>query len=198
MTELGLPLTLAVELQSRNLRLDSSLWTTRSLNGGYTVLFFWPSPLQRKRRKRRRLQRKPPNNHPAASTTNFLSTDLPFESHLSNTSRPLCLLFHLMHTLLPEMPANEPDASHSPKVNESTTSTGDENTNSSVKSDPPRSSRSTALDSDSQQHVDLEACTDVKYEKRGGVHGGVVHAGCMVRISRWLFMYPLCYSQELL
>ena len=175
MIELGLPLSLAVELQSRNLRLDSSLWTARSSNGGYTVSFFWPSQPQHKRRRRRR--RRPPNDHPAASTTNFLSTDPPLESHLSNTSRPASgnvLLIpsnaHLGHNL-PEMPANEPDAS---KVNESTTSTGDENTNSSVKSDPPKSSRSTALDSDSQQHVDLKACTDVKYEKRGGVHGVVV------------------------
>ena len=34
MTELGLPLSLAVELQYRGLRLDSSLWTARLSNGG--------------------------------------------------------------------------------------------------------------------------------------------------------------------
>ena len=37
-------------------------------------------------------------------------------------------------------------------------------------SDPP--SRSTV--SDSEQHIDLKACTDVKYEKREGVHGVIV------------------------
>ena len=68
--------------------------------------------------------------------------------------------------------AKEPDVSHSPKLNES--STGGENTQSSVESDPSNG-QSTALDSDSaQQHIDLKACTDVKYEKRGGVHGVVV------------------------
>ena len=87
LTELGLPLSLAVELQSHNLRLDSSLWTARSSNGGYSVLFFWPS-LQRKRSRRRR-RRKPPNNHPATSTTKLLSTNLPLESHLFNTSGPV-------------------------------------------------------------------------------------------------------------
>ena len=184
MPELGLPLSLAVELQSRNLRLDSSLWTARSSNGGYSVSFFWPS-LQRKRRRHRR-QRKPPNNHPATTTTNLLSTYLPPESgHLSNTSGPASgnskfvplipsNAHHSKKTRAPSNPVatltKEPDASHS-KLNES--STGDENTRSSVESaDPP--SQSTALDSDSQQHVDLKACTDVKYEKRGGVHGVVV------------------------
>ena len=34
MTELGFPLSLAVELQSCGLRLDSSLWTARLSNGG--------------------------------------------------------------------------------------------------------------------------------------------------------------------
>ena len=37
MTELGLPLSLAVELQYRGLRLDSSLWTVRLSNGGYSA-----------------------------------------------------------------------------------------------------------------------------------------------------------------
>ena len=186
MPELGLPLSLAVELQSRNLRLDSSLWTARSSNGGYSVSFFWPS-LQRKRRRRRRRQRKPPNNHPAASTTNLLSTYLPLESHLSNTSglasgnsKFVPLIPSNAHlgkkTRAPSNPvamsAKEPDVSHSPKLNES--STGDENSHSSVESDPPNS-QSTAFDSDSaEQHIDLTACTDVKYEKRGGVHGVVV------------------------
>ena len=42
MTELGLPLSLAVELQYRGLRLDSSLWTARLSNGGYSVPSFGP------------------------------------------------------------------------------------------------------------------------------------------------------------
>ena len=43
MTKLGLPLSLTVELQYRGLRLDSSLWTVRLSNGGYSVSLFWPS-----------------------------------------------------------------------------------------------------------------------------------------------------------
>ena len=38
MTELGLPLLLAVELQYRGLCLDSSLWTAHLSNGGYSGL----------------------------------------------------------------------------------------------------------------------------------------------------------------
>ena len=183
LTELGLPLSLAVELQSHNLRLDSSLWTARSSNGGYSVSFFWPS-LQRKRSRRRR-RRKPPNNHPATSTTKLLSTNLPLESHLSNTSGPapgnseakfVPLIPSNAHfgkkTRAPSNPvatlAKESAASHSPKLNES--STGNKNTHDSVKSDPP----SHPTDSDSQQHIDLKACTDVKYEKHGCVHGVIV------------------------
>ena len=52
MTELSLPLSLAVELQYRGLHLDSSLWTARLSNGGYSVSLFWP--LQRRCPRRRR------------------------------------------------------------------------------------------------------------------------------------------------
>ena len=82
MTELGLPLSLAVELQTSNLRLDTSLWTARHTNGGYSVSFFWPSP--RCKRRRRRRQRKPSNSRPAISNAN----NIPCESHFSNMSGP--------------------------------------------------------------------------------------------------------------
>ena len=42
MTELDLPLSLAVKLQYRGLHLDSSLWTAHLSNGGYSVSFFGP------------------------------------------------------------------------------------------------------------------------------------------------------------
>ena len=51
MTELGLPLSLAVELQYRSLRLESSLWTVRLSNGGYSVSLFWLSQHCRPRRR---------------------------------------------------------------------------------------------------------------------------------------------------
>lgn len=96
MSELGLPLSLAVELQSRNLRLDSSLWTARHTNGGYSVSFFWPSP--RYKRRRRRRPRKPQHSRQAISNAN----NPPCESHSvtyisgppPNSSKPESL----MHT----------------------------------------------------------------------------------------------------
>ena len=63
LSQLGFPLSLAVELQSNNLRLDSSKWSTRRSNGGFSVTFFWPTlPCGRKAsrrpvRKRSRRQR---------------------------------------------------------------------------------------------------------------------------------------------
>ena len=49
MMELGLPLSLAVELQYHGLRLDSPLWTACLSNGGYSVSLFWPSQRRRPR-----------------------------------------------------------------------------------------------------------------------------------------------------
>ena len=68
MTELGLPLSLAVELQSRGLRLNSSLWTARLSNGRYSVSLFWPS--QRRHPRRRRQRRKPKPGHQPISSFN--------------------------------------------------------------------------------------------------------------------------------
>ena len=70
MSELWLPLSLAVELQSHelqshDLRLDSSLWTAHHTNGGYSVSFFWPSPCYK-----RRQPRKPQNSCQAISNVN--------------------------------------------------------------------------------------------------------------------------------
>ena len=42
-TQLGFPLSVAVELQSSNLLLDSAKWSTRQSEGGFSVTFFWPS-----------------------------------------------------------------------------------------------------------------------------------------------------------
>ena len=88
-------------------------------------------------------------------------------------SLSLCLIPSNAHlgkkTRAPSNPiatlAKKFDDSHSPKLSES--STGDENSHNS---DPP----SQSTDGDSQQHIDLKACTDVKYEKHGDVHGVVV------------------------
>ena len=108
MTELGLPLSLAVELQIRNLHLDTSLWTARHTNGGYSVSFFWPS-LRCKRRRRRR-QRKPSNSCPAISNAN----NIPCESHFSNMSGPsprtvqdLSLAFQVLSNARPHKKGDE-------------------------------------------------------------------------------------------
>ena len=63
LSQLGFPLSVAVELQNSNLRLDSAKWSTHQSGGGFSVTFFWPSLLSgrnatsqpaRKRNHRRR------------------------------------------------------------------------------------------------------------------------------------------------
>ena len=117
--------------------------------------------------------------------TNLLSTYLPLETNTSGlgsgNSKFVPLIPSNAHlgkkTRAPSNPvatsAKEPDVSHSPKLNES--STGGENTQSSVESDPSNG-QSTAFSDSAQQHIDLKACTDVKYEKRGDVHGVIASA----------------------
>ena len=70
MTDLGLPLSLAVELQYRVLRLDSSLWTARLSNGGYSAVSLF-RPLQRRRPRCRRQRRKPKPSHQPISSLTF-------------------------------------------------------------------------------------------------------------------------------
>ena len=72
MTEVGLPLSLAVKLQYRGLRLNSSLWTAGLSNGGYSVSLFWPSQQCRPRRPRQR--RKPKPSHQPISSLNPVSS----------------------------------------------------------------------------------------------------------------------------
>ena len=58
---LGFPLSLSLQLQESNLRLDQALWTAKSTKGGFSVSLFWPAPdcktckseVQQKRRKRK-------------------------------------------------------------------------------------------------------------------------------------------------
>ena len=68
MTELGLPLSLTVKLQYHSLRLDSSVWTARLSNGGYSASLFWPS--QHRHPRRRRQRRKPKPSHQPISSLN--------------------------------------------------------------------------------------------------------------------------------
>ena len=63
---------------------------------------------------------------------------------------------------------SDEDSSNPPSLSKSVSS--EENTH---ESDSPSQSNVTS-GSDSEQHIDLKACTDVKYEKREGVHGVVV------------------------
>lgn len=152
------------------------------------------SSLQRKRGCRRR-QRKPPNSRPANTTTNLSGTNLPHESHLTNMSGtvsgnhvPLIPSnSHLGKKGSETRAASKPvdaskesneGSSNPPSLSKSVSS--EENTH---ESDPP--SQSTVISgSDSEQHIDLKACTDVKYEKREDVHGVVVQHLMMSKHGR--------------
>ena len=59
MVGLGFPLSLSLQLQESDLRLDQAIWTAKSTKGGFSVSLFWPAPdckseAQQRRRKRKR------------------------------------------------------------------------------------------------------------------------------------------------
>ena len=179
MTELGLPLSLAVELQCRGLRLDSSLWTARLSNGGYSVSLFWPSQRHRPRRRRRR--RKPgtslqlpnpitTNIHGTPSSSRVQKTNLltgsPSKAHLGRkpaTSQA--------DTVLVAAEDSDPEL----------TNPSCHNAMESLASGPEETAKQTCpspaiTDSDSEgEGINLKSCLEVHYEKRDGVHGVLVH-----------------------
>lgn len=180
MTELGFPLSLAVELQCRGLRLDSSLWTARLSNGGYSVSLFWPS--QRRGPRRRRRRRKPKTNHQPICSQNLsgenlrqslqacvkkdfglTATESPINAH--HGSKPACVESQTVNELL----AAEDE------VLSANLSTHSESQASGPEDPAPTSSDSDEENEESaSEEISLKSCLEVHYEKREGVHGVLV------------------------
>ena len=185
MTELGLPLSLAVELQYRGLRLDSSLWTVCLSNGGYSVSLFWPSQCRRPRCRRQR--RKPkPSHQPISSlnlvrsgetvgssyvqkdtTTNRLPPTFPLKAHPGIRTASSQADSELIAVEDGDPEKTSLTSSHSAEEDSRTfASEGEGN----------QTYPSPTTDSESEgEKVDLKSCLDVHYENRDGVHGVLVH-----------------------
>ena len=62
LSNLGLPLSVSLQLQEMGLKLSTALWTVRSTSSGFSVSLFWPNESvtvgRRKRRRRRRAKAK--------------------------------------------------------------------------------------------------------------------------------------------
>ena len=187
MTELGLPLSLAVELQYRGLRLDSSLWTARLSNGGYSVSLFWPS--QHRRPRRRRQRRKPKPSHQPISSLNPVSsgetvgsscvqkdttisrlpTSFPLKAHLGIKTASSQADSELIAVELEDSDPEETNLTSSHSAMEDSRAFDSEG---AAKQTCP----SPTTDSESEyEEVNLKSCLDVHYEKRDGVHGVLVH-----------------------
>ena len=71
LSNLGFPVSLAVELQQGGLFLDNAKWSSRLSDVGFSVSFFWPiaRTTQRRRHRRRRKPRTNPNSGNFRTTT---------------------------------------------------------------------------------------------------------------------------------
>jgi len=70
LSNLGFPVSLAVELQQGGLCLDNAKWSSRLSDAGFSVSFFWPIARTTQRRRHRR--RRKPKTHP--NSGNFRTT----------------------------------------------------------------------------------------------------------------------------
>jgi len=70
LSNLGFPVSLAVELQQGGLCLDNAKWSSRLSDAGFSVSFFWP--IARTTRRRRHRRRRKPKTHP--NSGNFRTT----------------------------------------------------------------------------------------------------------------------------
>ena len=75
------PLSVAVELQTRGLCLDSAKWSMRYSDGGFSVAFFWPTQGQSyaatTTQSRRRRRRRKPRSRPETEGPNAIRREQP-------------------------------------------------------------------------------------------------------------------------
>ena len=98
LSNLGLPLSVSIQLQEMGLKLSTALWTVRSSSSGFSVSLFWPNEnvtvRRHKRRRRRRAKAKSlgtkaanqylePTTSPAESPKSSRSGTTPIDAHPS-------------------------------------------------------------------------------------------------------------------
>ena len=136
LSNVGLPLSVSLQLQKMGLKLSTALWTVKSTSFGFSVSLFWPNESvtvgRRKRRRRRRAKAKTlgtlgtnaadqylePTASPAESPKSSKSGTTPIEAHPA-------LIRDKSPTPTPKQSTAEsqspiPDKSPSPASNQST------------------------------------------------------------------------------
>ena len=155
LSTLGFPMSLSLQLQQSDLRLERAMWTAKSSKTGFSVNFFWPvanhgvSSLKRtnKRRKNRRKAKvtHKKNNTAIPTTTTTASLGATTGATMSTpiNANPSVLQ---QEAIIHSMPSQQDSvaSNHS-------------NTEESELDDNPA--------------VDLKKCGEVVYERKGDTHG---------------------------
>ena len=189
LSNLGLPLSVSLQLQEMGLKLSTALWTVRSTSSGFSVSLFWPNESvtvgRRKRRRRRRAKAKTlgtnaanqylePTASPAESPKSSKSGTTPIDAHPALTRDKSPTFTPKQSTAESQSPA--PDKSPSPTSNQSTADS----------QSPASSDESGAM----SNGVDLTTCSNVDFEIRDGCPGVSYHdpdnvAGWTPVVGRW-------------
>ena len=173
LSNLGLPLSVSLQLQEMGLKLSTALWTVRSTSSGFSVSLFWPNEsvtVGRRKRRRRSTKAKTlgtnaanqylePTASPAESPKSSKSGTTPIEAHPA-------LIRDKSPTPTPKQSTAEsqspiPDKSPSPASNQST-----------ADSQSPASTDESGATSDG---VDLTTCSNMDFEIRDGCPGVSYH-----------------------
>lgn len=158
LSAVGFPISLSLQLQQNGLKLSEALWTAKSTDSGFSVSFFWSraNSLQhdaekrkKNRRKRKNKARKvpvgvheqPDDKISVATVTNHAES--PFNAHQDSPE-------------LSSVAVSQP-GSQDKQADDS-----DSGSNTQDCTTPKH---------DEVQPVDLKLCSNVKYDKKDGVHG---------------------------
>ena len=156
--DLGLPFSLSLQLQSFGLKLSEAMWTAKSSSSGFSVSLFWPSGIvsERMKTKKKRRRRKQPKASKTNTVTNVTTPPVSANEFSSCGNADV--------QVSPNKAQSNNDANHESKLQ----------TPAAALVLPSETTRETSLSisgSDSESGIDLLACTNVIYEKRGDIHG---------------------------
>ena len=144
----GFPLSLSLQLQESALKLSDAMWTAKSTAGGFSVSFFWPSvsgssQLHYDKKEMKKKKRKRKTKAKKAAQCKQSSANSTAEAE-PNPATPGPINVHHGPELSPESQANCTQNS---------------------------SSTSTPNQTNLKKGINLNSCSNVKYDKRGAVHG---------------------------
>ena len=146
----GFPLALSFQLQQNALRLSEAMWTAKSTNSGFSVSFFWPrgnsqqQSVKKRRRRKTKVRSKLGDVNEQSGNKVNVATMTNSEGTPSNA-----------HHVGPEQCSVTP-------VKESNDSISDTGSNSQA---------CTPQQDEQNKPPNLNLCSNVRYDKRGGVHG---------------------------